>query len=175
MRQFSIMPGGKRIGAGRTTRFGVSTKVIRVPRNMVDSIYSFINNDQTMQLPLYSCSVQAGFPSPADDYIEAKLNLNDYLIKNAAATFFVRVSGRSMEGCGIWDGDILIVDRSLKARHNKIVVAVLDNELTVKRYLIKDGKIFLSPENPDFDDIEISEASHITIWGVVTCVIHQFN
>lgn len=169
------MLGGKREGAGRKYRFGQSTKVIRVPEKMVDNIYSFIQNTQEMQLPLYACSVQAGFPSPADDYIEAKLNLNDYLIKNAAATFFVRVSGRSMEGCGIWDGSILIVDRSLKVKHNKIVVAVIDNELTIKRYIVKDGKIFLSPENPDFEPVEINTTSQINIWGVVTCVIHQFN
>ncbi len=169
------MLGGKKIGAGRKCRFNQSTKVIRVPETMVNNVYSFIENQQEMSLPLYSCSVQAGFLSPADDYIDSKLNLNDHLIKRPASTFFIRVSGRSMEGCGIWDGDILIVNRSLKAKHNKIVVAVLDNELTIKRYMIKDGKILLVPENPDFDSIEINEASNVNIWGVVTCVIHQFN
>ena len=135
------MLGGKRKGAGRKHRFGQITKVIRVPETMVNNIYSFIENEQDMSLPLYACSVQAGFPSPADDYIDSKLNLNDHLIKRPASTFFIRVSGRSMEGCGIWDGDLLIVDRSISAKHNKIVVAVLDNELTVLSFISHNGPV----------------------------------
>lgn len=123
-------------------------------------------------LDLYMTPVAAGFPSPAEDYIEGKLDLNGHLIKHPSATFFVRVSGDSMTGAGIHSGDLLVVDRALEAVPGKIVIAVVNGELTVKR-LCKNGKLlFLLPENDSFDPLEINEHTEFQIWGVVTSVIH---
>ena len=120
----------------------------------------------------YSCAVTAGFPSPADDYLESKLDLNDYLIKHPSATFFVRVVGDSMVNAGIHNNDIIIVDRSIKPKHGKIVVAALDGQMTVKRLYRRDKKVILLPENKLFKPIEISDSMEIVIWGVATNVIH---
>lgn len=124
-----------------------------------------------LKLPLFLESVPAGFPSPADDHIEAKLNLNEFLIKHPEATFFVRVTGDSMVNAGISSGDILIVDRSLEPSNNKIIVAVIDGEITVKRLLKKNSKIFLVPENPKYNPIEIKGEHEFSVWGVVTSII----
>jgi DNA polymerase V len=124
-------------------------------------------------LPSYLSKVSAGFPSPAEDYLDKKLDLNDYLIKNPAATFFVRVNGTSMINAGIKAGDLLIVDRSLEPKDKKIVVAILNGEFTVKRILKKGEKLFLAPENESFPAIEIKEEMDFEIWGCVICVIHQ--
>ena len=115
----------------------------------------------------------AGFPSPADDYIEGSLDLNHHLIKHPAATFFVRVSGESMINAGIYPGDILIVDRSLEAVDKKIVIAVLNGELTFKRLRIRCGNPVLEPENDTYKPIEITPDMAFEIWGVVTNVIHK--
>lgn len=123
--------------------------------------------------PLYMTSIEAGFPSPADDYIEGRLDLNQHLIKHPAATFFVKVSGSSMINAGIFPGDILIVDRSLEAADKKIVIAVVDGELTVKRLRIRAGRPFLEPENDQYTPIEITPDMTFEIWGVVTNVIHK--
>ena len=120
----------------------------------------------------YSCAVTAGFPSPADDYLESKLDLNDYLIKHPSATFFVRVAGDSMVNAGIHNNDIIIVDRSIKPKHGKIIVAALDGQMTVKRLYRRDKKVILLPENKLFKPIEISDSMEIVIWGVATNVIH---
>ncbi|HVV69349.1 MAG TPA: translesion error-prone DNA polymerase V autoproteolytic subunit [Gammaproteobacteria bacterium] len=123
--------------------------------------------------PLYSSSVAAGFPSPADDYVESSLDLNELLIKHPTATFFVRVSGDSMLHAGIHDQDILIVDRSLTPASGRIVIAAIDGQLTVKRLQkTAKGKVYLLPENEDFPPIEIKPESEVHIWGVVTNVIH---
>ncbi len=129
--------------------------------------------DKLTPLPLYSARVAAGFPSPADDYIEGKLDLNEHLVKHPAATFFVRVEGDSMIGAGIHSGDILVVDRSLKPCHGKIVIAVLDGELTVKRLEQRKGILRLLPENKSYPIVEITDAMDFMIWGVVTNVIHS--
>lgn len=125
------------------------------------------------QLPLYQSSVQAGFPSPADDEMDQKLDLNELLIKRPASTFFLKVSGSSMIGAGIHDKDILIVDRSLEPTHGKIVIAAVNGELTVKRLSINGKKIFLTAENAAYAPIEIKDGSELHIWGVVTNVIHS--
>lgn len=124
-------------------------------------------------LPLYLTSVQAGFPSPADDYIDKKINLHDFLVKNNAATFFLKAHGESMLGAGIYDGDLLVVDRSVEAGHNKIVIAAIDGELTVKRLLRRQNKVVLAPENPDYPEFDITHKEHVHIWGVVTFAIHK--
>ena len=124
-------------------------------------------------IPLFLSKVQAGFPSPADDYIEQNLDLNEYLIKKPTATFFMKAAGDSMIGAGISSDDILIVDRSITANHNSIVVAVVNSEYTVKRFQKIKDKIFLVPENKKYPVIEINEGTDFEIWGVVTYVIHS--
>lgn len=123
--------------------------------------------------PYLLSSVEAGFPSPAEDYVEGRLDLNQHLIKHPAATFFVRVSGDSMINAGIYPGDILIVDRSLEAADKKIVIAVIDGELTVKRLRYRKNHIFLEPENDLYLPIAITKEMAFDIWGVVTNVIHK--
>jgi DNA polymerase V len=122
--------------------------------------------------PLFS-AVQAGFPSPADDFMEKMLDLNEHLIQHPAATFFVRVEGDSMMGAGILKGDILIVDRSIEAVSERIVIAVINGEFTVKRLKMENGKISLEAENPNYPPISIKKEWDFQIWGVVTYIIHQ--
>ncbi|MCP4715561.1 MAG: translesion error-prone DNA polymerase V autoproteolytic subunit [Deltaproteobacteria bacterium] len=123
--------------------------------------------------PLGLSAVPAGFPSPAEDYIDATLDLNDYLIKHPAATFFMRVEGESMVNAGIHDGDILIVDRSLEPDDGRVVVAVVGGDMTVKRISKRGGRILLVPENDAYAVLEVAEDRECWIWGVVTNVIHR--
>jgi DNA polymerase V len=120
-----------------------------------------------------AATVEAGFPSPADDYLERAIDLNEELVLNPAATFFVRVKGESMRNAGIHAGDILVVDRSLTPSDRQIVIAMIDGEFTVKRLRRRGGGVFLEPENPDYPSIEVGENQELTIWGAVTFVIHQ--
>jgi DNA polymerase V len=122
--------------------------------------------------PLFDPGVPAGFPSPAADYEEGRLDLNRHLVKNPAATFFVRAVGDSMVGAGIHTGDLLVVDRSVEPRDRSIVIAAIDGELTVKRLRVRRGRIALEPENSDYPVQEISEEAEFEVWGVVTSVIH---
>ncbi len=124
-------------------------------------------------LPLLLWRVCAGFPSPADDYVEEALDLNDLLVRNPPATFMMRVSGRSMEPAGIDDGDLLVVDRSLEARTGDVVIAYLNGELAVKRIATIGGRLALVADNGAFPPIEITEAMDFDVWGVVTHVIHS--
>ncbi len=125
------------------------------------------------EIPFIESSVSAGFPSIGEDYVEGPLNLNELLIKHPAATFFVRVKGVSMIGAGIHSGDIVIVDRALTPVHNKIVIARVQGELTLKRLRIEGDTVWLCPENDDFQPLKIAASTEFEIWGVVTCVIHQ--
>ncbi len=126
----------------------------------------------SVRLPLFVTKISAGFPSPADDYIESKLDLNELLIRHPAATFFVKVSGDSMINAGIHHGDLLIVDRAEAPVNKSIVIAVLNGELTVKR-LIKDKEaVYLMPENPQYDRITVTPEMEFEVWGVVVHVIH---
>lgn len=140
----------------------------------IAAIYGFTRKTRIVR-PLFLCGVSAGFPSPADDYIEHQLDLNDLLIKNPPATFFVKVAGDSMTGAGIYDGSILIVDRSIEATHGRIVIAAVNGELTVKRLEMTDNSCRLVAENPNYSPLEITEENQFEIWGVVTSVIQQFN
>ena len=124
------------------------------------------------KLPVFLGRLPAGFPSPADDYLEGKLDLNRHLIKHPAATFFVRVSGDSMLGAGIHTGDLLVVDRSLEAVDGNVIVAALDGELTVKRLSKRGTAVRLLPENRNYQPIEVQPQQEFEIWGVVTNVIH---
>lgn len=125
------------------------------------------------KLPLYLSRVQAGWPSPADDYIDQRLNLHELLVRNPPATFFLRAAGDSMLGCGIHDGDLLVVDRSLEAGHNRVVIAALDDELLVKRLVRRGKEVYLAPANPEYPEIEITNREYVFIWGVVSFVIHK--
>jgi len=122
---------------------------------------------------LYLNPVQAGFPSPAEDYLEGGLDLDEYLVHNPAATFMVRGSGDSMVGAGIQDGDVLVVDRSLDPVHGKIVVAVLDGELAVKRLFFKNGECRLVSENDAYKDIRVGKDQDLHVWGVVAAVVRR--
>jgi DNA polymerase V len=124
--------------------------------------------------PLFSHKVTAGFPSPADDYIEGRLSLDEHLIQHKDATFFVRAKGSSMVGAGIFDNDLLVVDKSLTPSSGDIVIAVIDGELTVKRLIQRDGKVILKPENPRFKEIELKEGQELQVWGVVTSTVKRF-
>ncbi|WP_199312241.1 LexA family protein [Phormidium tenue] len=121
---------------------------------------------------MFIVTVPAGFPSPAEDYAEGPLDLNRYLIHHPAATFFVRVKGDSMAGAGIFCGDLLIVDRALNPVPGNVVIAVVNGDLTVKRFHQEAGQIWLMPENPDYAPIVIDCYTDFAIWGVVTKAIH---
>ncbi len=127
----------------------------------------------SLPLPLFTTAVQAGFPSPAESDVEKTLDLNELLISHPAATFFVRVIGDSMQGAGIFSGDILIVDRSIEPAENKIVVAIVNSEFTVKRLKRKKGRILLAAENPGYPSLEMKEGTDFQVLGVVTYVIHK--
>lgn len=133
-----------------------------------------IDNSTKINLPLFVSNVTAGFPSPADDYLDKSLDLNKYLISNPSATFFVKVEGDSMSNAGIVSGDILIVDRSIDKPFGKIIVALLNNEFTVKRLIKSKNKIYLVPENPKYPNIEITEFVDFHVWGVVTGLVRKF-
>ena len=167
--------GGARPGAGRPKGqgpYGEATKPIRIPVSMIDQVMNFVKTGNK-PLPLFSCSVAAGFPSPADDHLEGSLDLNDHLIKHPSATFFVRVSGDSMIKAGIHHDDILVVDRSLEARNGKVIIAAVEGQLTVKRLQRGKGKTMLMPENDAYAPITVHDDNDMVIWGVVTNVIHQ--
>lgn len=170
-----MVRGGFRKNAGRPKgqgKFGETTKAIRIPISKIEDVLSYVNNS-SYKLPLYSCRISAGFPSPAEDYIEDRLDLNQHLVKNPNATFFVKVAGDSMIKASINDGDILVVDRSLEAKHGNVVIAVLENELTVKRLFNQNKRILLMPENDKYDPIAVENLDYLSIWGVVTNVIHK--
>lgn len=194
--------GGFRQGAGRkpqSGQFREETKAIRVPLSILGPLNEYLDqlrrnksfssfkplnlqdcemfqpdaSFMPFEIPFFNSHVSAGFPSPADSTIQTRLNLNEYLIPNAPSTFIVRVSGESMKDAGIMDGDLLIIDRSLKPHHDDIVVAAVNGDLTVKRWYNDKGKVLLKAENPEFQDILLHEETHLHIWGVVTHVIHQ--
>ena len=137
----------------------------------IDAVYA-PDLSTRYKLPVFLGRLPAGFPSPADDYLEGKLDLNRHLIKHPAATFFVRVSGDSMLGAGIHTGDLLVVDRSLEAVDGNVIVAALDGELTVKRLSKRGIAVRLLPENRNYQPIEVQPQQEFEIWGVVTNVIH---
>jgi DNA polymerase V len=192
----NTMPrGGKRQGAGRpvgTGKYNETTKAVRLPVSLADeilealardpqqvepstivsSIFKTDNNNIKCRVPLYLNPVAAGFPAPTEDYIEGKIDLNHHLVKHPESTFLVRVVGDSMQDAGIHPRDLLVVDRALEPISGKVVIAVVNGELTVKRLRKHRNKLWLMPENPSFQPIEIDENVELHIWGVVTNVIH---
>ncbi len=163
--------GGKRPGAGRPKK--EETKVVRIPISKLKSVNELLKEEESFKLPFYSSKVRAGFPSPADDFIEDKLDLNEYLIKHPASTFIVRAEGESMVGAGIYSGSLLLVDKSLEPKHGSIIIAALNGELTVKRLYKKNNKLQLHAENPDFPPIDIKEDVETVVWGVVISIIRR--
>lgn len=129
---------------------------------------------KTLLLPLYSQPIAAGFPSPAQDYVERTLDLNQLCIRHPSATFFVKVSGESMQNAGIYHEDILVVDRALQAKHGDIVVAFLNQEFTVKELQLK-PQLQLRPHNPAFPLITIRETDEFEVFGVVSSVIRNLQ
>ena len=117
--------------------------------------------------------ISAGFPSPADDFRETRISLDEELITNKEATFFAKVSGQSMVGAGLDDNDLLVIDRSIEPANNKIAVCFLDGEFTVKRLRVENNEVWLQPENPDYPIIKITEENNFVIWGIVTSVVKK--
>ena len=128
-----------------------------------------------MAIPLLTDSVSAGFPSPADDYTEENIDLNEHLIRNPFSTFFLRVKGDSMINSGIHDKDLIIVDKSLNPKPGNIVIAMIDGEFTVKRFSIKNNKLYLKAENRNYPDFNLEDYSDVHIWGVVIYSIHTLT
>ena len=122
---------------------------------------------------IYLVPVSAGYPSPADDYLDGVLDLNQHLIQHPTATFFVRVAGESMRDTGIHTGDVLIVDRALTPRDGSVIIAVVNGDLTVKRLVQRQGELLLVPENSAYPPLAITETTAFEVWGVVTYVIHR--
>ena len=137
--------------------------------------FDFYSVDKTAfeNIPLFEGSVSAGFPSPADDYMDMDLDLHDHLVKNPSSTFCVKAIGESMKDARIQSGDVMIVDRSLEPENRSIVLAVIDGEFTVKRVNVNDKELYLIPENDTFTPIRITEEMDFQIWGVVTFIIHK--
>ena len=134
-----------------------------------------LKKDNLKKIHVYEGGVSAGFPSPADDYLDVDLNLHQYLVKHPASTFFIIAKGHSMEKAGIGDEDLLVVDKSLEAKSNDIVIAVVNGEFTVKRYLNINNEFILRAETElnNYPDIKIDESIDFEIWGVVTHTIHN--
>ena len=132
------------------------------------------DTSKPLNTPYFESGVSAGFPSPAEDHMQSKIDLNDLLIEHPSATYYVRVNGDSMLGAGIVNGDLLIVDRSLEVTNNCIVVAHIDGEFTVKRIKKNKNKIFLQAENTNYKPIKITEDMDFELFGVVAHAIHHF-
>ncbi len=133
------------------------------------------SNFKKMKIPLLSDSIPAGFPSPADDYTEENIDLNEYLISNPFSTFFLRVKGESMINSGIKDKDLIIVDKSLTAKPGNIIIAMIDGEFTIKRLCIKNNELYLKSENHNYPDFSFRDHIDIQIWGVVIYSIHSYS
>ena len=135
---------------------------------------SFDSSTKKFRIPLLNDSVSAGFPSPADDYTEENIDLNEHLISNPFSTFFLRVKGESMINAGIKDKDLIIVDKSLIAKPGDIVIAMIDGEFTIKRLSIKNDELYLKAENHNYPDFSFKNHIDVQIWGVVIYSIHSY-
>jgi DNA polymerase V len=126
-------------------------------------------------VPLYGDSVPAGFPSPADDYLDMDLNLHDYLVQHPSATFCVRAIGDSMVDAGIQSSDVMVIDRALTPKNNDIILAVVNGEFTVKRIKKSEDELYLMPANENYKPMKITQEMNFQVWGVVTFIIHKAN
>jgi DNA polymerase V len=127
--------------------------------------------ESDLKIPFIKDGVSAGFPSPATDFMENNIDLNKELSENPEATFYIKVRGNSMIDAGINDKDVLVVDRSLEPRNNKIAICFIDGEFTVKRIQLEKDCLYLMPENPNYTPIKVTEENQLVIWGIVTYVI----
>lgn len=155
-----------------TNEYHQQLSLLSILKRDVGDIYT----DKTksiLTIPLFTCFVQAGLPSPIDEYTEGSIDLHDYLLPHKETTFYVRVTGESMKDVGVFPGDMLIVDRSLTPMYGHIVIALINGEMTVKRLEKIKNQIFLCAENDQYPDLPISEYDNFAIWGVVTNVIHS--
>ncbi len=142
---------------------------------MIDTFSQYSRTPGKAAYPYYQSPAACGFPSPAADYLEESLSLDQLLIEHPAATFFARAQGNSMIGAGIHDGDLLIIDRAFTARSGDVVIALLDGDLLVKRLQLKQGKAELHSENKDYPVILLSDEQQLDVWGVVLQVIHSLR
>ena len=136
--------------------------------------FYFPDYSTNLELPFIDAGISAGFPSPADDFIELSIDLNKQLIKNKDTTFFAKVKGHSMKNAGIFDGDLLIIDKSLEPQNNKIAICQIDGEFTVKRIKIEKGIVWLIAENEEYEPIKVIPENDFIIWGIVTSSIKSF-
>ncbi|MFT5754729.1 MAG: DNA polymerase V [Flavobacterium sp.] len=127
-----------------------------------------------LEVPFFDVGISAGFPSPADDFIELSIDLNKTLIKNKDTTFFAKVKGHSMKNAGINDGDLLVIDKSLEPQNNKIAVCQIDGEFTVKRIKIEEDVVWLIAENEEYKPIKVTQENELMIWGIVIHSIKSF-
>ena len=141
---------------------------------LIQILDSFDSTTKRFRIPLLNDSVSAGFPSPADDYTEENIDLNEHLISNPFSTFFLRVKGDSMINAGIKDKDLIIVDKSLIAKPGNIVIAMIDGEFTIKRLSIKNDELYLKAENHNYPDFSFKNHIDVQIWGVVIYSIHSY-
>ncbi|GGI16480.1 LexA family protein [Oxalicibacterium faecigallinarum] len=151
------------------------TKIITPTGTLPFKLIPAAHNPLKLPLPFSICRLPAGFPSPAQDYIEQFLDLTEHLVRNKTATFYFRVAGWSMRDAGIEEDDILVVDRSIGPRHGHIVVATVDGDFTVKKLYRRAGVVELRPANPDFKPIEFSDGQELVIWGVVTSIVRKLQ
>jgi len=188
--------GGKREGAGRkklSNKYKEQTCPVRIPLSLLPTVQVLLQkktqqhhdshesnipfiphpNALNIERPFFLNAVSAGVPLSADDHIDSMLDLNTHLISNPSTTFFIRVAGDSMNGASIFDGDLLVVDRSPKPRTGDIVIAIVNGDLTVKRFMPSVGEVILKAENAEHADIHISADTDFTIWGVVMHIIHK--
>ena len=141
---------------------------------LIQVLDSFNSTTKRFRIPLLNDSVSAGFPSPADDYTEENIDLNEHLISNPFSTFFLRVKGDSMINAGIKDKDLIIVDKSLIAKPGNIIIAMIDGEFTIKRLSIKNDELYLKAENHNYPDFSFKNHIDVQIWGVVIYSIHSY-
>lgn len=166
--------GGKRVGSGRpkgTGKFGEETVAMRIPVSEVENVLRWVEN-KFYRLPFYQDAISAGLPNQASSEVAETLDLNEMLVKRPETTFLLRVYGTSMINAGIFDNDVLIVDRSIRPSDGKVVIAAVNGELTVKRLSIEGKRVQLLPENETYPPIEITSDTDLQIMGVVTNVIH---
>ena len=148
---------------------------MRLTRIHAGPVLDFFTPDFTTQLdlPLAGTAIAAGFPSPAEEYLDLALDLNKELIKHPASTFYARVKGDSMVDAGIQDGDLLVIDKALEPKEGAIAVCYLDGEFTVKRLAVREEGVYLMPANAEFKPIRITEENEFLVWGIVAYVIHK--
>ena len=179
--------GGAREGAGRKP--GRPTAFVRLPvevaelarrvaavksKGDIKEVFT-LGGTSAMRVPMMAWSAAAGFPSPAEDYVDRPLDFNELLIEHPAATFAIRIEGDSMTGAGIFPGDIAVVDRARTPVNGNVILALLDGSFTVKRYRKRSGAVWLQAENPAYPDLRLSDESVFEVWGVITRSIRMLG